>query len=157
MAGQSAEAGDDLLLLLGEWELGIEVGSVRTPPLWQLEFSMKKPGGHPWRGGGQISKAVQQRKLIIYKILRTAGHTRPDVRIPRAEAKAACAAISAGRIHRVQTRAGAIKTQLDSLDKLSKQLMHEEVEVSRFEEDVFGWPRHACQPRGNPKRRRLAD
>lgn len=157
MPGQSAEAGDDLLLLLGEWELGIKVGNVRTRPLWQLEFSIRKPGGHPWRCGSQISKAVQQRKLIIYKILRTARYTRPDVRIPRAEAKAACAAISAGRIHRVETSAGAIKTQLDSLDKLSKQLMRDEVAVSSFEEDVFGWPKHACQAKGNPKRRRLVE
>ena len=139
-----------------EWELGICVGDSRSPPLWQLEFAMRQPASPRWRCGTRIGKQVQQRKAIIYHILRTAGHTRPDTPLLPAHAQAACATISAGRIVQEAKANGRVKSSVVSLDKLSKQLMKDEMEVSRFEEDVFGWPKLACQANGNPRGRRSA-
>ncbi|KAK9825539.1 hypothetical protein WJX74_005230 [Apatococcus lobatus] len=153
--GGSLANGDDLLLLLSDWELGILVGDRRTPPLWRLELAMRQAGSYRWRCGNRISKQVQQRKLLIYHILRTAGHSRADILLPPGDAQTACASISASRTVCTKKANGTAKTTVLSLDKLSKQLMNEEMEVAKFEEDVFGWPKHACQVNGNPRKRKL--
>lgn len=159
--GKSEEAGDDLMLLLEEWELGIRKGSQRTRPLWQLEFDMRmQPTDKKWRLGNKMSKQVQQRKLLIYAILRTAGHYRPDVPLQPDVAKAACASISAARIIPAGGSRKHSKVKLMTLNALSVKLMEgslpgfQKVKVDEFETEHFGWPKHQCQTKGNPRHRR---
>ena len=151
--GKTVEAGDDLLLLLEEWELGIQMLTQRAKPLWELELAMKQNDGHKWRFGDRLRKQVQQRKVLIYKIFRTADHSRPDVRIPEEAARRACASITAGvrtETSKVKNRPASIILSLSQLfDKLNKDA-HEE-KPSDFERDTFGWPVLACQRAGNPR------
>ncbi|DBA88284.1 TPA: hypothetical protein ACH3X1_016545 [Trebouxia sp. C0004] len=149
--------------LYADWVDGIRVKTAdasseqRVALLRLLEHQFRtKTHVAPWRSGSKICKAVAERKVLVYAILRRLPD--PTALVPNTDSVVSDAIqeVEELRMEHSQSSSSLLSnTQLHDLltGTPSKGIKGLEEGATEFESGTLGWPQPASMKNGNPKQK----
>lgn len=149
--------------LYADWVDGIRVKTAdasseqRVAPLRLLEHQFRtKTHVAPWRSGNKIAKAVAERKVLVYAILRRLPD--PAALVPSTDSAVSDAIQEVEELRMKHSKSSSLLLSNKQLHDLltgtpAKNMKCLEEGATEFESGTLGWPQPASMTNGNPKQK----